>query len=306
MPKLRQLEYLVALADARTFREAATATHVTQPTLTQQIQALEKRLGAILVKRNTTPVELTPLGRDVVRRARRVLMEVADIRKIGRLGDQGVAGIVKLGISPTLGPYIMPEAVARLHRRFPDLRLHLVEGVLASQLAALRRGELDMLIATKAVSGSDLEWNRLFREPLHLVAPPDHPLAGRAGLHAGDLAGAEAIGLGAGHALQEKVIELCGMFGIRLEYDYQGSSLDSVCQMVASGLGLAVLPELYLRSAVGGRNVVTRLNVADWDASREIFAVWRKGSPSTIHSHIAESLTRMARQMLAPSEEPAR
>jgi len=290
MPKLRQLQYLVALADARTFREAAIATHVSQPTLTQQLQTLEKRLQVTLVQRNTNPVQLTPIGRDVVRRARRILVEVADMRKLCRVAGEQVAGIVKLGISPTLGPYIMPEAVAELHRRFPNLRLHLVEGMLAPQLAMLRRGELDMVIATTATTERDLEASLLFDEPLHLVAAPDHPLARDGSVAAADLAQAEIIGLGAGHALGDTIAELCSQYGMMLEYDYQGSSLDSICQMVASGLGLAILPDQYLRSAVGGRNVVVKLKVEGWHARRPIVARWRKGSTDTIPKAILQSI----------------
>ncbi|WP_160737596.1 LysR family transcriptional regulator [Altericroceibacterium endophyticum] len=294
MPKLRQLEYLVALDDHATFRKAAQAVGVSQPTLTQQVQALEARLGAQLVQRKSSPVSLTPIGREIVSRARRILLGIDEIRKFASEDSVGVAGIVRLGISATLGPYLMPEIVAGLHRDFPAMRLHLVEGMLDDQLPLLRRGALDLIIATGTVRSQDLETVALFDEPLRLVAAPDHPLALKSGLSCADLAGAKVLGLGSGHVLQHMIAEQCIHHSMELLADYQGSSLDSLCQMVASGMGIAILPDLYLRSAVGGRNVVQHLQVGGWSACRPVSAVWRADAGHKSHAEIAQRIRQTA------------
>jgi LysR family hydrogen peroxide-inducible transcriptional activator len=125
MPSLRQYAYLVAIADHGSFRRAADAKHVSQPTLSQQLRALEQHLGVTLVERNEQPVQLTPIGREVAERARRLLLAVADIEQLTRRTRDGMAGTIRFGVTPTLGPYLLPPIIARIHRQFPDTRLYI-------------------------------------------------------------------------------------------------------------------------------------------------------------------------------------
>lgn len=252
MPTLRQLEYLVAVADLQNFGRAADACHVSQPTLSQQLRALEDRLGVVLIERRTSGAELTPIGREITARARKLVIEAQDIRDLAHRASKNLAGILRFGATPTLGPYLMPPIIAALHREQPDLRLHISEGIPEEQALALSRGALDMLLGPLPIEGSDLEVQPLFRERLRLVAAPDHPLALRAKLSVDDLKGADVLSLGNNHHLHRQVIEICAEFGMGLLRDYEGTSLDSVHQMASSGLGLAILPELYIRSDVGG------------------------------------------------------
>lgn len=302
MPTLRQLEYLVALADARHFGRASAQVHVSQPTLSQQLRALEARLGVTLIERGDTPVQLTPIGREIADRARRVLMDVADMRGLARRSRSGLAGTVRFGVTPTLGPYLLPPVVARLHREHPDMRLHMREGIPDEQLAQLRRGALDMVLAPLPLPGADLTIEQLFREPLYLVAAPDNPLVARTPLHRRDLAGVGILSFDPRHHFHRQAVDICDMLNAELLRDYEGTSLDSLRQMAGSGIGIAILPELYLHSEVGGEDMVRRLTVRDWSESRSIAAVWRKGAAFGDHYRmIAQAIAEEARQALGES-----
>lgn len=300
MSTFRQFTYLVAVADYRNFRRAADAVHVSQPTLSQQIRALEGRLGVTLIERNDNPVQLTPIGREVVARARQIILGVKDVEDLVRRSKTGLAGVVRFGVSPTLGPYLMPNIIASLHQRYPDMRLYIREGIPDEQVRELSRGELDMMLSPLPIAGSDLHIEPLFREPLHIVCVPEHPVAQVASVFRKDLAGARFLSLDRRHHSYRQVQEACEALGATLLEDYEGTSLDSLRQMCGSGLGFALLPELYLRSEVGGENMVTRLNVSDWSASRSIAAVWRAGVAYADHHRvIAETIATEARRILA-------
>jgi LysR family hydrogen peroxide-inducible transcriptional activator len=278
MPTFRQLEYLVAVADLQNFRRAADACHVSQPTLSQQLQALEDRLGVVLIERRASGAELTPIGREITARARRLVIEVQDIRDLARRAGENLAGTLRFGVTPTLGPYLMPPIIAALHREQPDLRLHIREGIPEEQALALSRGALDMLLGPLPIEGSNLEVEPLFRERLFLVAPSDHPLAMRSKLSLADLKGAQVLSISRNHHLHHQVAAICAELGMDLLRDYEGTSLDSVHQMASSGLGIAVLPEFYIRSDVGGRAGIDILEPVGWEFTRSIAAAWRSGA----------------------------
>ena len=300
MSSLRQFAYLVAVADYQNFRRAADAAGISQPTLSQQLRALEASLGVTLVERNESPVQLTPVGREVVARARRILLDVKDVEDLARRSKVGMGGTIRLGITPTLGPYLMPRIVATLHKRFPDLRLYIREGIPDEQARDLARGELDILLSPMPISGSELHVEPLFREALHIVSPPEHPVAQRALVRKQDLSGTSFLSLDVRHHAHRQAREICESLGAKLLEDYEGTSLDSLRQMCGSGLGFAILPELYLRSEVGGEDMVTRLTLADWSATRSIAAAWREGAAFTrTYQTIAEAVAKEARRILA-------
>ena len=181
MPTLRQLEYLVTLADTGSFVQAARLSNVSQPTLSQQVRALEHRLGVKLLDRSTTGAVLTPIGRGIVSKARSVLGNVRDIEALAQSAASGLTGTLRLGTTPTLGPYLLSPIIAELHRAAPGLRLYVREGIPDVQALALSRGDLDVLLGPLPIAGNDLEIEPLFREPLHLVCAIDAGLAtGRA------------------------------------------------------------------------------------------------------------------------------
>lgn len=278
MPTLRQLEYLVAIADTRHFGRAADRVRVSQPTLSQQIRTLEDRLGVKLVERGTTGAELTPIGRDITARARSILVAVKEMRDSATRAADGAAGTLRFGVSPTLGPYMLPQIVARLHTELPNLRLHIREGIPAEQARALASGALDLLLGPMPIDGGTLHVEPLFHERLHIVAPPDHSLAAKERVNRADLAGCGFLSLDPRHHYYRQTETITAELGAEIWRDYEGTSLDSLRQMVGSGLGLALLPEFYIRSETGGEDMVTRLAVEDWSATRAIALAWRAGA----------------------------
>jgi LysR family transcriptional regulator, hydrogen peroxide-inducible genes activator len=299
MPTLRQLEYLVALADLRHFGRAAQASNISQPTLSQQLKGLEDRLGVTLVERRMSGAELTPIGREIAERARRILVGVRDIRDLARRAEDGIAGTLRFGVTPTLGPYLMPGIVASLHRERPDLRLYIREGIPDEQLLELSRGGLDLMLGPMPLDGTDLHVEPLFRERLQLIAAADHPLAAAASVRPDQLAGAAVLSLDQRHHLHRQAAALCRDYNMQLLRDYEGTSLDSIRQMVGSGIGLAILPELYISSEVGGRAGVKPLAVEGWSASRSIAAAWRAGSAyAGAYAAIAGRIQEAARLLL--------
>lgn len=298
MPSLRQLEYLVAVADLLHFGRAANLLHVAQPTLSLQLRKLEDRLGVRLIDRGSGPVQLTPLGRDVAARARKILLDVGDIEDLARRSAGELIGTIRFGVSPTIGPYLLPGIVGVLKQSMPEVRFYIREGVPSDQLQQLRSGALDMMLAPLPVGGSDLHVEPLFRERLFLVAPPEHRLSRQKMLKRADLADAQVLSLDPRDHFHQQALDICNELGVELLGDYEGTSLDSLCQMCASGLGLAILPELYLRSEVGGKNVVMPLAISDWSATRSIGAVWRSGSVyGGSYSKIADVIQREARSL---------
>lgn len=299
MPTLRQLEYLVAIADTQHFGRAAIAANVSQPTLSQQLRNLEVRLGVTLVERGATPVQLTPVGREITDRARRMIVQVDDIRALAQRSISGVAGTIRFGVTPTLGPYLMPAVIAGMNRTYPYLRFLIREGIPDEQLAELRRGALDMVLAPMPIGGTDLHIEPLFREELHLVAASDDALCQKSSLMPEDLAGQPVLSLDPRHHFHRQTRSICAELKADLLDDYEGTSLDSLRQMAGSGLGLAVLPELYLRSEAGGEATIRRLAISGWSATRSLAAVWREGAAfGESYQLIAEATATEARRIM--------
>lgn len=302
MLSFRQLQYLVAVADQQNFRRAAASLNVSQPTLSLQFQKMEAQLGVKLVERGSGPVRLTPIGREVVVRARKLLLDLNDLEARARQGAGGLVGTISLGVSPTIGPYLLPGIVSVLKQTMPELRLHIREGIPNEQLLELRSGALDMMITPTATGGGDLHSELLFQEALYLVAPPENPLSGLSNLSRADLLGSEVLSIDTRYPFHEQTRDICDELKLELLNNYEGTSLDSLCQMCASGLGLAILPELYLRSDVGGKNVVAPLRIDDWSGTRTVAALWRRSSVyGETYRQIAEVIQREALQLLQNS-----
>ncbi|MFD1950344.1 hydrogen peroxide-inducible genes activator [Sphingomonas arantia] len=278
MPSLRQLQYLVTLADTGSFVQAARLIRVSQPTLSQQIKALEERLGAQLVDRTMTGAVLTPVGRSIVTRARHVLGQVRDIQALAAGSAGGMTGTLRLGTTPTLGPYLLSPIIADLHRAAPGLRLYVREGIPDRQALALSRGDLDVVLGPLPIAGDDLVVEPLFREPLHLVSAVDSEFAGAGTVERARLSGQTLLSLDTRHHLHRQAANIAADLGLVLSRDYEGTSLESLHQMVASGLGLSIIPGLYLASDVGGSAGLAVLNVAGWNEHRSVALAWRKAS----------------------------
>ncbi|WP_322966296.1 LysR family transcriptional regulator [Sphingomonas fuzhouensis] len=301
MPTLRQLEYLVTIADTGSFALAARVAHVSQPTLSQQIRALEDRLGTKLFERSAAGAMLTPVGRSIVGTARRMLSDASDIVALAAGASNSLTGILRLGTTPTLGPYLLSPIIAELHRMAPHLRLHVREGIPDEQVLELSRGNIDVVLGPLPMTGDDLTIEPLFREPLHLVAALDHPIEADAETTRDVLSGSPLLTLDPRHHLARQAAAIAEQYGMTIAPDYYGTSLESLHQMVASGLGLALLPSLYLRSEMGGAAGLKILPVQGWGAHRSIAIAWRRQSPmSAAFKLIAEHVQGCAQRLLAP------
>ncbi|MEM8754969.1 MAG: LysR substrate-binding domain-containing protein [Pseudomonadota bacterium] len=278
MPTLQQLRYLVAVADFLHFRRAAEECHVTQPTLSAQLKALEARLGATLVERGRSGVILTPAGEKIAERGRRILRDVKEIRDIARLDQAPFASVMRVGVVQTLGSYLLPLVVPDLHASFPKLGLYVREGLPDDLLRALEAGTLDLLFHPAPPPRSDLQTRPLFREPILLVAPQDHPLARETAVDPAALEGETILSLEPGHKLYDLVRTICDEVGAELSHDFEGTSLDTLRQMVATGMGLSLMPALYVRSEVAKHDIVVARPFSGAAPSRAIGMTWRRGA----------------------------
>ncbi|WP_066727171.1 hydrogen peroxide-inducible genes activator [Sphingomonas pituitosa] len=303
MPTLRQFHYLVTLADTGSFVRAARAANVSQPTLSHQIKTLEDRLGVRLIDRSAAGAILTPIGRAIVAKARGLLAEVREIENLAGRSADSLSGTLRLGTTPTLGPYLLSPIVAELHRRAPDLHLYVREGIPDEQTQQLARGALDLLLGPLPIEGEALVVEPLFREPLHLVAAVDDPLAGPSIVDPALLRGRALLSLDPRHHFHRQCAQIAGAYGMRMTPDYEGTSLDSLHQMVASGLGIAVLPTLYLASDVGGTSGIRIVNIANWSRYRSIALAWRRGTSMDVaFQRIAEQVRGSARAILMQAD----
>ena len=250
LPTLRQIEYFLALADTGSFRRAAETCGISQPSLSIQLAALEKRLGQTLVERNRSGLILTPAGREVEARGRAILAAAEDLVHRFDASRGGLAGTLRFGASATLGPYLLPHVIARLHARHPDLSLYVDEGPPDTLVDGLTRGAYDLILVQLPPRGGEFATIRLFREPLELVVARDHPFAAMPRVPRDALAGATVLSLGPSYSMRAQVAELCDRLGARMRMDYQGSSLDALRLMTGMGMGISFLPGLYVRAEV--------------------------------------------------------
>lgn len=277
---LRDLEYLVALADARSFRQAAARCDVSQPTLSTQIKKLESELGVSLVDRTVAPLALTLVGERVVARARVVLSSVGELRAEAALSSDAEGGVLRLGAFPTLGPYLLPHVIADLGERFPSLRLQLTEEKSSDLLAQLEIGRLDAALLALPLLSPGLHVEPLFREELLLAVPGAHPLASRPGpLSPADLDGTEILCLAEGHCLGDQVTQWLAGVGGRRREDFRASSLEALRVMISGGGAASLLPALTVAPPVAEASGMVLRRFAAPAPTREIALVWRANSP---------------------------
>jgi LysR family hydrogen peroxide-inducible transcriptional activator len=276
---LRDLHYLVSLADHKHFGRAAEACFVSQPTLSTQLRKLEEELGVTLVERNPRKVLLTDVGRQIVARARDVLNEVEQIKHIAHRDQDPESGSLRLGIFPTLGPYLLPHVLGTIRERFPRLELLLVEEKTPELVQRLREGKLDAAILALPVHDDTLHAEFLFEEPFLLAVPQSHPLARRPSLKLADLGDQSLLLLEDGHCLRDQALEVCHLAGAGEKSGFRATSLETLRQMVAADVGITLLPTLAVKPPVAQAPNVQLIEFrGSHPPSRRIAMLWRKSS----------------------------
>ena len=297
---LRDLKYLVALAEHRHFGKAADASFVSQPTLSTQIRKLEEELGVALVERAPRKVMLTPIGREMVERARRVIAEVEQMGEVARRSRDPEAGTVRLGLFPTLGPYLLPHVVPRIRKRFPQLELLLVEEKSDVLLQRLREGALDATLLALPLHDDQLHAEFLFEEPFLLAVPESHPLAAHGPLALDDLSSQTLLLLEDGHCLRDQALDVCRTAGAGENGGFRATSLETLRQMVAANVGVTLLPSLAVKPPVAQSDAIRLLPFRDPQPSRRIAMVWRRSSAmSGFLMQLSAEFKRLPRELLA-------
>ncbi|MEW6681997.1 MAG: LysR substrate-binding domain-containing protein [Nitrospirota bacterium] len=284
---LRQLQYAVAVADTLSFRKAAELCHVSQPSLSAQLAQLESALGVRLFERNRKRVLPTEAGRELVRRARQILIESDDLVVAAKqLGDP-LTGTLRMGVIPTISPYLLPRITPVLRERYPKLTINWVEDKTDVLLRSLDSGKLDAVLLALEADIGDVEREIVARDPFVLATPPGHPLGATASpAEPGDLQGTSVLLLDDGHCFRDQALAVCSSAKAR-ELEFRATSLSTLAQMVAGGGGVTLLPALAVPTEAGRAGLTVR-PFAEPAPSRTIALAWRRTSP------LGEALKRLA------------
>jgi len=275
---LKDLKYLVALADTGHFGKAAERTFVSQPTLSAQLKKLEEYLGVKLVERQPKNVQLTDVGRQIVVRARRMLEEGEEIVALARSNTDPYAGKLKVALIPTIGPYLLPRVMPKIRKALPHLGLMLYEYQTEPLLKRLRDGEIDLGVIALPALQEGLESRLLYEEAFTLALPHNHPLADKTTVRPQDLKGHTLLLLEDGHCLRDQALEVCSRVDVREAEDFRATSLETLRQMVVAGLGITLLPESAVESPFGSQRGLAIRHFAKPEPTRTVGAVWRKSS----------------------------
>jgi LysR family hydrogen peroxide-inducible transcriptional activator len=278
LPTFRQLEHLVLLAEHGHFSRAAAACHVTQSTLSASIKELENILQASLVDRTKRRVVLTPLGHEIVERARRILREGEDLVEAARAESEPLSGTLRMGVVPTIGPFLLPNILPRLRRAYPALRLYLVEDLTSRLVEELHAGRLDILLLALPYDCGNVEVRALFQDPFKVALPHGHPLAGGKTVDLEQLRHGGLLLLKEGHCLREHALAACRLADRKQLEPVEATSLHTLVQMVENGLGVTLLPQLAIDGGILSGTTLAVLPIAGEQPSREIGLVWRRGT----------------------------
>ena len=274
--KLKDLRYLVELADTRHFGRAAERSFVSQPTLSAQLKKLEEYLGVQLIERAPKRVSLTPAGEAIVERARRILEASGEIVELARGHRDPLAGRIKLALLPTIGPYLLPHVAAKLRKQLPRLELMLYEYQTDTMLEKLHSGEIDVGILALPVPLDGLDSQVLYKEPFMVAMPTGHKLAGKTSIRPEDLDHETLLLLEDGHCLRDQALDVCRNSSVQEKQDFRATSLETLRQMVASGTGITLLPQLASSGAYGHARGISIVPFARPAPVRHVGALWRK------------------------------
>lgn len=275
-PTLKQLRYFAALAKTLHFGKAAKLCHVTQPALSMQIRDLEANLGIVLVERGASKLLLTQEGHEIAKRAHDILLAVQDLTEVACHHRHPLAGKLRLGVIPSVGPYLLPKILPEIHRAYSDLSLSLRESQTDYLVDDLISGHLDLLILALPTGLDDVETMKLFDDSFFVALPPTHHLFGRSEINHEELEGENLLLLEEGHCLRDQALAVCQ---VAKTDEFRASSLSTVVQMVANGYGVTILPSLALPTEVGHNDGIQVVPFAAPVPNRTIGLAWRQSSP---------------------------
>ena len=277
LPTMKQLEYLAALADTRHFGRASERCHVTQSTLSAGIRDLESVLGTAVAERSNRRVLITRVGMQIAERAKALLRDAEEVMEVARAGHSPMTGEMRLGVIPTIGPFYLPRVLPALRERFPELTLYLREEQTAPLLARLEDGELDVALIALPYDVGDLTTEVILEDEFLFACDRAHGLAGAREVSLDALAGERLLLLEEGHCLRGHALDACRLVDRRARAQFEASSLHTLVQMVAAGIGVTLVPRLAVdaRIALGADISLSRLAAP---ASRQIGLAWRRTS----------------------------
>lgn len=291
--KLKDLRYLAMLAETRHFGQAAAACHVSQPTLSAQLKKLEDYLGVQLVERQPRRVTLTEAGEAIAARARQIMTTSEEIVRLAQGWRDPLAGRLRIALLPTIGPYLLPQVIARLRKALPRLELMLYEYQTVPMLAHLHAGEIDLGILALPVHEEGLAARALYEEPFVLAVPDTHRLAGRRQAQLGELGDEPLLLLEDGHCLRDQALAVCARTQLHEKQDFRATSLETLRQMVAAGAGITLLPALAARGAYAAARGMKLVSLVKPVPTRRIGAVWRSSTArSAAIAAVCEQLSR--------------
>lgn len=278
-PSFKQLRHLVAVADRGHFGRAAADCFITQSSLSASIKELESAFGQVLLERTRRSVMLTPLGADVVERARKVLTDVGEMVDLVAASGAPLTGPLRLGVIPTIAPFLLPRVLPALRRAYPGLKLYLREEQSAPLIDRLVAGDLDLLLLAFPYPTERSEIHVFAEDPFWLAFPEGHGLSAKERLTAADLEGEKLLLLEDGHCLRDHALRACGTAGEAPTVEFQGSSLHTLVQMVDNGLGLTLLPKMAIDAGIAKATRVRMRPLEGEGTSRQIGFAWRAASP---------------------------
>jgi len=290
MPTLRQLEYIVSVAKLRHFGRAARACAVSQPALSKQIQEAEQLLGVVIFERTRPKIQLTRMGKVIVEKAQQILSEAQELLHLSSEVKGELVGQLRLGVIPTIAPYLLPPLLTSLRQEDARLQLILKEGMSYPILDELRAGQLDLVLLALPIHHKGLEVLPLFEEPFVLAAPSGHRLAESGSIEASELLGDGLLLMAEGHCLRDHALDVCGNVA-REDMEIQATSLTTLALMVRSGLGATLMPASALQHEMAGAQDISLRTFATGSPHRTIGLIWR---PTTVRTrlfhHIGERL----------------
>ncbi len=292
---IRDLKYLITVADLKHFGKAAEACFVSQPTLSMQLKKLEDELDIQIFERNNKQVLITTAGQAIINQAHIILREVDQLKSIAQMARDPFAGVFRLGVIPTIAPYLLPHIMAPLKKSLPRLELFLLEEKTSRLIKELKDGKIDAAILALPIHDTELAEQLLYAEAFYVALPSTHSLNKKKTIKISDLTNETILLLDDGHCLRDQALEVCNITTIQEKSDFRATSLETLRQMVIAGSGLTLLPELAIQSPHGKNQTMHIIPFAKPTPKRDVAIIWRKNSP---RAQVIEKIAEVIKQKI--------